>query len=106
MLLEQITWRVMWHKARYPLLATKDRTYMVIIGVHQSTPYVPIRVLRQLALRQDLFDFPMVFEDICKLDHRTSNHTRSTLATLWDSSHTWSLRTSIASIHKDTGHDT
>lgn len=61
---------------------------MVSTGVHQSTPYVLIHVLRQLALRQDLFNFPMAFEDICKLNHRTSNHTQSILAALWDNAHT------------------
>lgn len=60
---------------------------MIIIGVHQSTPYAPICVLHQLALRQDFFNFPTVFDDICKLNHHTSDHRRSTLATLWDSLH-------------------
>lgn len=60
---------------------------MVTTGVHQSTPYVPIHILQQLELRQDFFDFSTVFEDICKIDHRTSNHTRFTLAALWDNSH-------------------
>lgn len=85
---KQITWRIVWHKACYPLLATQDCAYMFITGVHQSTPYVPIHVLRQLALRQDLFNFPTIFEDICKLEHQTSNHTWSILASLWDNSHT------------------
>lgn len=60
---------------------------MVITGVYQSTPYIPIRILQQFALRQDLFDFPIVFEDTYKLDHRTSNHILSILATRWDNLH-------------------
>lgn len=36
-----ISCQAKWYKAYYPHLFLGTRTYMSLIGLHQSTPYVP-----------------------------------------------------------------
>lgn len=68
---EHIIWRAKWYKAHYLHLFSENRTYIILTRLYQSTPYVPIRVLRQFTLNQDLFNFATVYGDIYKLDYKT-----------------------------------
>lgn len=68
---EHIIWKAKWHKIHYPHLFSENCTYMVLIGLYQSVPYMLVWVLRQFNLRQDLFDFTITDADIHKLDYKT-----------------------------------
>lgn len=87
-----ITWKAKWHKVHYPYLFLENRTYMVLTGLHQSTPYVPIRVLHQFNLRQDLFNFIATYADIYKLHYKMPHLVWSQLTILWNTSHTQAPR--------------
>lgn len=91
---KHITWWAKWYKASYPHLFSRTRTYIILTGLHQSTPYVPARVLHQFTLHQDLFNFTTAYENVHKLDYKTPLQTWSQLVELWECSHnfsTWHL---------------
>lgn len=79
---EHIIWKAKWHKVHYPHLFSENRTYMVLTGLHQSIPYMPVRVLRQFNLHQELFNFTITDADIHKLDYKTHHSVWSRLAVL------------------------
>lgn len=89
---EHIIWRVKWYKAHYPHLFSENHTFIILIGLYQSTPYVPVRVLCQFTIHQDLFDFTTIYGDVYKLNYKTPHQVWPQLTTLWDSSHTRVLR--------------
>lgn len=89
--LEQIKWTLPCGRNRSPRLAIQNRRYMILCGLYEPTPYVPIRVLRQFGLRQIFPGLVFEFETFDSYTWQASSTLHAHFTTLWQKSGSTSI---------------